>query len=362
MARTLPDISFDEQDANLFRIEDARLRADALKHSVLPRLQVVMNEAIASIREKFGIEALADSIISIYPNFRTKRTSELKHFYDSVFVGLGGQRSNKWPGFTRQDGKPVQVLPFRFAFTLDESGVFVMLENGWLNGLTRECFERILRFHLDNETKINSLCFASGMRPAPLVTDSLPFISTLPDQYRLRIKHGRFDNFFFGHDYHFPVLEPQLRALISAYTTFFPIYDSYIQMAKGFTPRLDELIDKLNVWFRAEIDSEDDDIEATAGVDSAINHVAAVSAEQRIRVMPAIRWQVFQRDGWKCVACGRTSHHGAILHIDHILPRSRGGHNGIDNYQTLCDTCNLGKSNRDATDLRGEGRLSSSTI
>ncbi|MBK6402708.1 MAG: HNH endonuclease [Rhodocyclaceae bacterium] len=68
--------------------------------------------------------------------------------------------------------------------------------------------------------------------------------------------------------------------------------------------------------------------------------------------MPAIRWQVFQRDSWKCVACGRTSHDDAILHVDHIVPQSLGGANSLDNYQTLCDTCNIGKSNRDATDLR----------
>lgn len=355
MARTLPDISFDEQDANLFRVEDARLRADALKHSILPRLQVVMNEAIASVRERLGIEALADSIISVYPNFRTKRTSELEHIYHSVFVGLGGQRKDKWPGFSRRDGKPVRILPFRFGFMLDESGVFLLLENGWLKGLTHECFVRILKFHLDNEAKINALSFESGMRPIPLVTDSLPFISTLSDQYRVRIECGWFDNHFIGHNYHFPVLEPQLRTLISNFTIFYPIYDSYIQMAKGLAPWLDELIAKLNAWMQAEIDAEEDELEATVSIEPNTIQAAAVSAEQKIRVMPAMRWQVFQRDGWKCVACGRTSHQGAILHVDHIVPRSRGGHDGIDNYQTLCDLCNVGKSNRDATDLRREG-------
>ncbi|WP_346433177.1 HNH endonuclease [Sphaerotilus microaerophilus] len=68
--------------------------------------------------------------------------------------------------------------------------------------------------------------------------------------------------------------------------------------------------------------------------------------------MPALRWQVFQRDRWKCVACGRGSHDDVILHVDHILPRSRGGTDSLDNFQTLCDRCNIGKSNRDDTDLR----------
>lgn len=66
----LSGITFDEQDANLFFVEDARLRANALKHSVLPRLRAVMNSAIALIRDIYGIEVLEDSIVSVYPNFR----------------------------------------------------------------------------------------------------------------------------------------------------------------------------------------------------------------------------------------------------------------------------------------------------
>jgi 5-methylcytosine-specific restriction endonuclease McrA len=84
---------------------------------------------------------------------------------------------------------------------------------------------------------------------------------------------------------------------------------------------------------------------------------AREAAEQRVKVMPAIRWQVFQRDGWKCVACGRAPGHDVILHIDHIIPRSRGGTDTLDNYQTLCSLCNLGKSNRDDTDLRSGALL-----
>lgn len=61
---------------------------------------------------------------------------------------------------------------------------------------------------------------------------------------------------------------------------------------------------------------------------------------------------MFKRDEWKCVACGRSTEDKIILHIDHILPRSKGGKNEMTNYQTLCETCNIGKSNKDETDLR----------
>ena len=52
--------------------------------------------------------------------------------------------------------------------------------------------------------------------------------------------------------------------------------------------------------------------------------------------------KVFERDGWKCRGCG-VAHN---LTIDHIIPKSRGGKNSMDNYQTLCKACNLAKGDR----------------
>jgi len=70
-------------------------------------------------------------------------------------------------------------------------------------------------------------------------------------------------------------------------------------------------------------------------------------------VKTGIRWQVFERDDFKCVACGRSAQYVAILHVDHIVPRSKDGKDEMDNYQTLCHLCNIGKSNKSQTNLRG---------
>jgi 5-methylcytosine-specific restriction endonuclease McrA len=35
---------------------------------------------------------------------------------------------------------------------------------------------------------------------------------------------------------------------------------------------------------------------------------------------------------------------GVVLHVDHIIPWSKGGQTVDENLQTLCDRCNLGKS------------------
>lgn len=64
-----------------------------------------------------------------------------------------------------------------------------------------------------------------------------------------------------------------------------------------------------------------------------------------------VRYQVLAAAKGRCALCGTTSTERRI-EADHIIPRSRGGSNDISNLQALCDHCNRGKSNRDATDFR----------
>lgn len=59
-------------------------------------------------------------------------------------------------------------------------------------------------------------------------------------------------------------------------------------------------------------------------------------------INPKLRWRVLVRDGFCCVACGGVPPE-VKLHVDHIVPRTKGGTNRFDNLQTLCSLCNLGK-------------------
>ena len=56
-----------------------------------------------------------------------------------------------------------------------------------------------------------------------------------------------------------------------------------------------------------------------------------------------VKAQVFYRDGGRCVQCGYT---GPYIEYDHIMPRSKGGQNTVENIQLLCGQCNRRKGNR----------------
>lgn len=51
---------------------------------------------------------------------------------------------------------------------------------------------------------------------------------------------------------------------------------------------------------------------------------------------------VWNRDSGKCVYCNSTEN----LHLDHIIPFSKGGDTSVENLQLLCQKCNLEKSNK----------------
>ena len=60
-----------------------------------------------------------------------------------------------------------------------------------------------------------------------------------------------------------------------------------------------------------------------------------------------LRFRVLSRDHFRCQYCGRSQAEGAVLHLDHVVPFSKGGPTTEDNLITACMDCNLGKTDRD---------------
>ena len=57
-----------------------------------------------------------------------------------------------------------------------------------------------------------------------------------------------------------------------------------------------------------------------------------------------LRFEIFNRDNFRCQYCGRSAKDNCIIVIDHINPISKDGSNKDDNLITSCNECNLGKS------------------
>lgn len=53
--------------------------------------------------------------------------------------------------------------------------------------------------------------------------------------------------------------------------------------------------------------------------------------------------QILERDGYKCVICGKGAKDGIDLQVDHIKPKELGGSAIISNGQTLCASHNFRK-------------------
>lgn len=64
---------------------------------------------------------------------------------------------------------------------------------------------------------------------------------------------------------------------------------------------------------------------------------------QRRMMTQSLRYDIMKRDNFRCVLCGRGAEDGVKLHVDHIIPVSKGGKTVRSNLRTLCEDCNIGK-------------------
>ena len=70
---------------------------------------------------------------------------------------------------------------------------------------------------------------------------------------------------------------------------------------------------------------------------------------ERKPIPKKLRFEVFKRDKFTCQYCGASAPN-TVLHVDHIHPHSKGGDDTIFNLVTSCESCNLGKGDRQLSD------------
>ena len=73
-----------------------------------------------------------------------------------------------------------------------------------------------------------------------------------------------------------------------------------------------------------------------------------VRSRQRIGTSKVV--ELMRQSGGTCAHCGSEGK----LHVDHILPLSRGGSNELENLQMLCAPCNQSKHTKTMDEWVGE--------
>lgn len=109
-----------------------------------------------------------------------------------------------------------------------------------------------------------------------------------------------------------------------------------------------ELVNKEpDIDSETEIDSKDGDALPTTTRRKAIK-VQSLPVEERRDIPLGLRYKVLRRDLFKCVLCGDNPprNPACVLHVDHVVPWSKGGKTMIKNLRTLCASCNVGRGNR----------------
>ncbi len=74
----------------------------------------------------------------------------------------------------------------------------------------------------------------------------------------------------------------------------------------------------------------------------------------RARTAIKLRYEILDRDGYRCRSCGATPGDGRRLQVHHTTPVADGGDNSSENLETLCDDCHAGRHATMATRVSDE--------
>ncbi len=120
----------------------------------------------------------------------------------------------------------------------------------------------------------------------------------------------------------------------------------YVNRFGSFRKALEAFVARMNLEEGENEQASNKEIVKTPIREEIKRHSVAVEDRRGMRL--GLRYKILSRDRFKCVKCGSSPaiDPSCQLHIDHKVPFSRGGKTILENLQTLCENCNLGKGNR----------------
>ena len=160
-------------------------------------------------------------------------------------------------------------------------------------------------------------------------------------------------NYFQDEDGHFTAEVPAIHGCVAWGKT---LRETYKNAVKAIESCLEARETQSRVWKKALMEAKlnlneirGKKASESQAIDDVDESTIKTSGEKTGRqIALGLRYAVLTRDNFKCVKCGISPAHdpSCKLHVDHAVPFSKGGETTLENLQTLCEECNLGKGNR----------------
>lgn len=343
------ELNFEMRDIEVFNIPDVKTRIATVQNYFFPRLEILMHETMDLIQEVYGVNPYEKMTFVYYPNNR-KKSLQSRDFYQ-VHIGLSGKRrTDRDLKFKRRDGKSFQFHPTYLTYNIYFEGSIRVELLPFRQYVSSEFVAAVAELYAENYAALSSifgLQRVSHERAYQFVELQDTFIGEKEE-----VNH----TLLFSPAYYFPVgHERGLWDSMLSFTALYPLLEAFNALGEGEAPELHQRLAKFKDWFVTDT-SEDESENSTIlqnDDDGNEGSMDLPELDSYTFVRAGVWWSVLARDEWTCCSCGRTAKEtGVTLEVDHIVPRSKGGTDEMGNLQTLCKKCNIGKSNKDATDLR----------
>jgi len=348
---SIDEVIFEERDLQIFNIPDTKTKLSTLQNYFFPRLEILLTHTLGHVAEVYDLNPYETMTFVYSPSHREKAKQNTDFGY--VHIGVGGKRRNdRQLKIIKKDGKPFTLHVSYLTFKVLPTGtmhVELMPFRQNVDDAHVAEIANLIEKHRDILYPLLSLAHISHQSDQSFC-ELLPLNEAItPDEI------GVFGIKLVSSKYYFPVdLDRGLYELMLAFILLYALEESFIRIAEGEEPNLEFMLQQFKEWYinlhTPEVTAEEElEEEEYTEVETAIE-IPEIDSYSFVRA--GRWWEVLARDKWRCLSCGRSAREdGVLLEVDHIIPRSKGGSNDVNNLQTLCKKCNIGKSNKDDTRL-----------
>lgn len=273
------EIEFDEQDTDLFKIDNIKECIATLRSHLFPRLELLIKDSLELIEEIYGV----DPYTGMSNNYSPGR--ENNEVY-AVSIGRSGKRRNskKNPPLAIKNakGKPIYTHSANLSFYIFPDGsmtvafqpFFVSVELGFVTRVREEMFAN---FEVLNKI-LTDIQIYYNSDSSETSNDFYELISA--DHFNLQ-NNGEMQSLqFFTMRYSFPTsFDKELRHLQLVFIGLYPLLDLCISIGDGREFDLTKMLEKFHNWHSENYQSNMDELDK--------NNLGEIEIENELIALPS---------------------------------------------------------------------------